>query len=273
MKIVYAIFTFICLNANFALSGELKPEQIVAKSWQLYRQTPDEQETIEVVVSYFDGRRDTKALTRWIKYGPDGEEDKIAVKFHKPAMDEGLGLLTWRHAQKSADQWLKLPSLERVRRVSPGEQDKYFAGTDLTYEDLRQLTGERIRDFTYRLIQREGEQSVIEILPNNGIKTGYSRRIAWIGNAFVLHKMEYYGKNGKLLKIQTNNDITLSDNGLWRTDCIEVNNLMLNRRTSLRVIDRQLNSNLPAEIFSVRFLETKAMTKIHSATKPQSSSP
>ncbi|OHB70140.1 MAG: hypothetical protein A2W17_00985 [Planctomycetes bacterium RBG_16_41_13] len=182
MKIVYVVFTLICLNGNFALSVELDPEQIIAKSWQLYRQTPDEKETIEVVVSYHDGRQDAKTLTRWIKYDPDGGEDKIAVKFHKPAMDEGLGLLTWRHAQKSADQWLKLPSLEKVRRVSSGEQDKYFAGTDLTYEDLRQLIGERTRDFAYRLIQREGDMSVVEIVPNNGIETGYSRRVAWVNN-------------------------------------------------------------------------------------------
>lgn len=257
MKMVYVVFALICLNGNLVLSEEINPEHIVAKSWQLYRQTPDEKETIEVVVSYRDGRQDTKTLTRWIKYDPDGEEDKIAVKFHKPAMDEGLGLLTWRHAQKNADQWLKLPSLERVRRISSGEQDKYFAGTDLTYEDLRQLIGERTRDFAYRLIRREGEQSVIEVLPNNGTETGYNRRVVWIDNKFVFHKMEYYGKEGKLLKIQMNKDITRLDNGLWRTDSIDVNNLLLNRRTSLRVLDRQLNGNLSAEIFSVKFLETK----------------
>jgi len=84
------------------------------------------------------------------------------------AYKDVLGLLTWRHADKDDDQWLKLPSMEKVRCISTADQDKYFAGTNLTYEDTRQLMGERINSFTYRTITQDSQGWQIEALPKPG---------------------------------------------------------------------------------------------------------
>jgi Outer membrane lipoprotein-sorting protein len=104
----------------------------------LFRQVTYEKERMEVNIIYKDGRKEEKVLTRWVHYDPAGE-DKVTIVFSKPAREEGLGLFIWRHAKGDDDQWLKLPSMKEVRRISIADQSKYFAGSDITYEDSRQL--------------------------------------------------------------------------------------------------------------------------------------
>jgi hypothetical protein len=251
------LFLVLLLNVPFCYAEELTAAQIIAKSWQLYRQVSDEKETIEIVIKYNDSRREEKSLIRWIKYDSAKAEDKVTIKFFKPAIEDGLGLLTWRHSGGSDDQWLKLPSLDRVRRVSISDQAKYFAGTDITYEDSRQLIGERTSAFDYRVLRNEENLWVIEALPKAGTETGYSRRIFWIDNKFAVHKIEYYSKDGKFLKVQTNSHITYTVGGLWRAALIEINNLMLTRQTSMRIVERRLNISPPPDIFSIKFLESR----------------
>lgn len=238
------------------MAEELSAEKIIARSWQLYRQASTEKESIEVEVIQNQGRRETKSLTRWTKFDPGGE-DKVTVVFSKPVMDDGLGLLTWRHPGKQDDQWLKLPSMDKVRRVSVSDQEKYFAGTDFTYEDLRQLSGERLADFIYEIIRQEDDQKVIAAVPRPGVETGYGKRLFYVNPAFVIVKMEYYSKDGRLLKSQTNSRIITHEGGMWRTEQVEVKNILLNRQTVMKVTERVLNPTLTGDIFSVRFLESK----------------
>lgn len=234
---------------------EMTAQQIVDKSWQLYRQAHDEKEQINLTVSYKDGRKEEKSLTRWIKYDDKGE-DKVTIKFSKPAMDDGLGLLTWRHGDKVDDQWLKLPSMDKVRRISTSEQEKYFAGTDLTYEDTRQLLYERSRDFTYRTIMHDNQGWQIEATPKAGVASGYSKRILHINDKYAVQSIEYFGKDAKLLKVHQNNEISYGKGGLWRPGKIDINNQLLQRHSNLVMFDRKLNSGLPGDTFSMKYLES-----------------
>lgn len=235
--------------------AEETAEQVVAKSWKLYRQAKDEKEAVDLTVKYKDGRKEEKSLTRWLRYDDKGE-DKVTIKFSKPAMDDGLGLLTWRHADKDDDQWLKLPSMDKVRRISTSEQDKYFAGTDLTYEDTRQLMGERTRDFTYRIIKHDNKGWQIEALPKQAGNSGYSKRVMYFSDNYACTAIEYFGKDSKMIKDQQNSGLTASGNGQWRAAKIEITNHVLNRSTFMTMKNRKLNSGLAADIFSTKNLES-----------------
>jgi len=250
------LFSFvIALLISFPAGAEESAQQIVDKSWQLYRQAHDEKEQIHLTVTYKDGRKEEKSLIRWIRYDDRGE-DKVTIKFSKPAMDDGLGLLTWRHADKADDQWLKLPSMEKVRRISSADQDKYFAGTDLTYEDTRQLLSERTKDFTYRTVKHDSQGWHIEALPKAGVTSGYGRRIMQINDKYAMTIIEYFSKDGKLLKTQQSSDISYSKGGLWRPGKIDITNQLLQRKSSLVMSDRKINTNLGGDIFSVKYLES-----------------
>lgn len=234
------------------------PESIISGSWELFRQANHEKESVKIVISNSDGRREEKRLIRWTKFDPS-HEDCITIKFLEPPLDRGLGLLTLRHGARADEQWIKLPSLKKVRKIAPGEQEKYFAGTDFTNEDIRQLIGERVQDFTYTLSRKEGESSVIEATAKAGVETGYGRRLIWVNEKSVITKVEYYGKKGEPIKTQTHSGITVSDKGLWRTDHVEVDNLLLKRRTVLDVERREINQDLSPSIFSKDTLESERM--------------
>lgn len=252
---IYSLF----FGHNFVLADvplKLTAEQIIVKSYQLYRQTEYEKEEIEVLIQYYDGRQNEKGLTRWTKFDSSGE-DKVAIKFSRPARDRGLGLLTWRYPDKGDKQWVKLPSLERVRGISASDQSKYFADTDITYEDARQLINEKTKDFNYILLRCEDEVWVIEALPKPGTETGYCKRFFWIDKRFVINKIEYFNKTGSLLKIQTNNRIHFIDSGIWRADCVTIDNRLLKRRTIMEVKERQIGINFASNIFCEQFLESE----------------
>ncbi|MFA4872179.1 MAG: outer membrane lipoprotein-sorting protein [Patescibacteria group bacterium] len=261
MKKIKAIASLLSVMFLFSATdkisaAELTAEQIMEKSWQLYRQLNTEQEFVSAIVKEEGGSSQAKAFIRWIKYDPAGE-DKVVIKFTEPVLDKGLGLLTWRHVKSNDEQWLKFPSQNKVRRISLGDQGKYFAGLDFTYEDARQLIGERISQFNYRLLEIRAGDYLIEARSKPGVDSAYGKRIFWIDKKFAVNKIEYYDKNSKLIKTQENSEIKISDNGLWRPDTVVITNKLLNRTTYARFTERQIDLGLSAETFSQRFLERR----------------
>jgi len=255
LKTLFTVLWF-ALSSTVAAHADDTARQLVEKSWQLYRQASTEKESVDLHIIQQGGKTEEKSLTRWIKYDKDGE-DKVTVRFTKPAADDGLGLLTWRHPGKTDDQWLKLPSMDKVRRVSSADQEKYFAGTDFTYEDLRQLAGERTTDFDYKVIRSEGDSKVIEATPKAGKESIYGKRISWISSKYATVKTEYYAKNGKLIKTQTNGALIFKPNGLWRPGTVEMDNAMLKRKTVMKVRERGIDATIASDTFTQRFLESK----------------
>jgi hypothetical protein len=256
LKKFYLAILIILGVLSLAHAEEMTADRVVAKSWELYRQARNEKEVIKVDIEYKDGRRDGKELARWIKFEQSGE-DKVAVRFSKPILDEGLALLIWRHINGDDDVWLKLPSLGQERRISVSDQSKYFAETDFTYEDTRQLIGERCGDFGYRMLSSKDGIRVIEASPKSGTETGYGKRVFWIDPRFVLVKTEYYTKNGSLIKVQVNSHIKIDTSGRWRADETEVENLLLKRKTTMKTIDRKIDLAMSQEVFSRKFLSSK----------------
>jgi hypothetical protein len=61
-----------------------------------------------------------------------------------------------------------------------------LAETDLTYEDTRQLIGERVGDFEYRMTGRSGSGWTIEATAKPGVETAYGKRV------IAIHRQNEY---------------------------------------------------------------------------------
>jgi hypothetical protein len=248
---IFLISAFLYFNVDLSF-GSLNGGQIIEKTWHKYRVIPKEFETISLL-QLENGTEKEKKILRWSQYNKSGE-DKITIKFTDPPIDKGLSLLTHRNPDKTDDQWLRMPSWKKVRRVSVSNESKYFAGTDLTYEDVRQLSSERISDFRYEILEDTMDYWVIKAMPKPNVRSGYVYRIFQIKKNFVLIKIEYYGLHDNLIKTQQNKEIQYYKNGAWRANIIEIDNALLNRKTIIRVVERNITPENDKSIFSKMFL-------------------
>ena len=56
--------------------------------------------------------------------------------FDEPRDVKGTAFLIHAHKQEADDQWLYLPALKRVKRISSSNRSGSFMGSEFSYEDL-----------------------------------------------------------------------------------------------------------------------------------------
>jgi len=252
--VIYLVILFSLSNFQ-AIASQLEARQIITRSFDLYRLAPYETEEIGVTVVEDNGRTQEKKIVRWLKYSNGG--DKLTVKFVEPEIDKGLGLLIWHHHNSDDEQWLKLPSLHKVMRLQFSNQTKFFGGTDFTFEDISQLAGEKVENFVYSFIRKDDTGWVIKATPKSpATKTRYDYRMFWVNSNFVISRIEYYSY-GQVEKTQRNSEITIDKNGLWRSNRIEVDNKLLDRKTVMTVVKRDFPTKLSERIFTTGFLTSE----------------
>jgi len=160
--------------------------------------------------------------------------DKSLVLFDTPADIKGTALLSHAKILESDDQWLYLPALKRVKRISSSNKSGAFVGSEFAFEDL---TAIELNKFDYRYLRSEAcgelQCDVVERLPRYE-NSGYTRQVSWVDQTdFQLRKVEFYDRRGDLLKILELHDYRRYDNGVWRAHRLSMNNLQTNKQTEL----------------------------------------
>ncbi|MET0081725.1 MAG: outer membrane lipoprotein-sorting protein [Sedimenticola sp.] len=103
------------------------------------------------------------------------------MRFSLPADIKDTGLLTLDHPGDESDQWIYLPALDRVRRISSSRKGGRFVGSDFTYEDLR----DREPDMDNHKIIGQSKVGgikceVVVSTPIDKSNSIYSKRVSWI---------------------------------------------------------------------------------------------
>ena len=133
-----------------------------------------------------------------------GDGDKSLFVFDQPRDVQGTALLTHAHVNAQNDQWLYLPALKRVKRISAATRSGSFMGSEFSYEDM---SPPEIEEYRYRFLRDEpcGEFTcaVTEHVPLDE-KSGYSRKVVWqdLGELRTW-KMELYDRRKSHLKTLT----------------------------------------------------------------------
>src|SRR5688572_19918725 len=66
-----------------------------------------------------------------------GKQTNKSITFLLSPPDvKGVGFLAWTYPDKDDDQWLYLPELKRVRRITANTRRQSFQGSDFSYQDL-----------------------------------------------------------------------------------------------------------------------------------------
>ena len=128
--------------------------------------------------------------------------DKSLVIFESPRDVKGTALLSHAQILKPDDQWLFLPALKRVKRISSTNKSGPFVGSEFAFEDF---TITELGKFTYKYLREENinnaKMDVIERVPQYK-KSGYTKQIAWIDqDSFQTRKVQFYDRKDALLKL------------------------------------------------------------------------
>ena len=204
--------------------------------------------------------------------GSDGIVYKDLVAFTAPGAVKGLATLTWSYidAQKEQNQWIWLPSLKKIRKISAAQSDDSFMGSDFTVEEI---TSRRYEDEAYSLLREENFKGyrcefdeklyfqgsscfVIEAKPKKS-QWYYSKRIVWIDKntgGDIFH--EIYDSNGQLYKtIFKNYEIINVEQKDYPTQMLlEAKDLRAGHRTVLEMKDIKYDQGLPKELFTEKSL-------------------
>lgn len=198
------------------------------------------------------------ARVREIKqYSKDfGSEEKKIMFFLSPADVRDTSFMNWSYdeAGRDDDQWIYLPALKKVKRISSDSKSDYFMGSDFTYDDL----GDRHPSEDAHTLLREetvnGEACyVVESIPNEKDYM-YSRTITWIvKDRWVGAKKEFYDEDGDLLKILTVKKYE-QISGYWIILDTEMRNVQQEHTTLMEMEHVALDSGIDDDTFTERIM-------------------
>ena len=201
------------------------------------------------------GRARERELSILFKQGEDGL-DKALLKFLAPADIRNVGLLTWERGEAGEDdQWLYLPAGQGVRRIAGGNKKSEFMGTDLAFEDLR---SENLDSHTYAVVGEEEQDGqpcwVLEALPGTSkekSESGYGMRRLWIRkDIYFIIRIEFYNHGSKLIKTATFDDLQQVKDRMWRSDRSTFERVLARTRTVMTTRSRELDIDLPDNLFT-----------------------
>lgn len=149
--------------------------------------------------------RESRRLIRSRVMETTDDGDKSLTIFDSPRDVRGTAMLTFTHKIGADDQWLYLPALKRVKRISSANKSGSFMGSEFAYEDL----GSReVEKYQHHYISEEMLNQitcfVVERRPNDTENSGYKKIVSWLDQEhFRVMKEDYYDKRGRLLKTLT----------------------------------------------------------------------
>jgi len=208
--------------------------------------------------------RETQAYRKYY------EQEKRTVLFYKkPTNVKGTAFLTfdYKNTAKDDDQWLYLPAMRKVRRISSSDRGDYFLGTDFTYEDIMLEGKLELTDYDFSVMRSEKmtlesneffDTVVLQGMPkdkNIAKDLGYARTLIWVDTAtWVVVKADYWDLKNKPLKTLAMTDIRNVDNIITR-HVLTINNHKTGHKTIFQFSDVDYTSTVKDSLFTKRALK------------------
>ncbi len=186
-----------------------------------------------------------------------GDGDKSLTIFDTPADVKGTALLTFAHKTEDDDQWLYLPAVKRVKRISSRKKSGPFMGSEFSYEDLG---SQEVEKYSYNYVADEPCAQtltcfVVERFPVDK-DSGYTKQVVWVDQAeYRIQKIDYYDRKSELLKTLTFSGYQQYLEKYWRAAEMAMVNHQTGKSTDLSWRDYQFQTGLDDKDFSKNSLK------------------
>jgi len=227
------------------------PRQIVEEA---ERRSDSQSQRYEGTLRVIDDKgKTTEKRWEYDRLGSHGSS-KAVLRFTAPAEVKGVALLILNHSDRSSDQWMWIPAINRERRIALQDRSTRLFGTDFSFEDIEERD---TNQYDYRLL---GEESVdgancwkLESTPRQSKVSQYSHSYVWIRkDNYALVRIENYNKD-QLVRRAHYTDIR-NVQGVWTAHEIDMHDLKRNSHTVLKIEKLQYNLPLKDDGFTLQAL-------------------
>jgi outer membrane lipoprotein-sorting protein len=176
--------------------------------------------------------------------------DKSLVIFDSPADLKGTILLSHAKITEDDDQWLFLPALKRVKRISSSNKTGAFFGSEFAYEDI---TAQEFGKYSYNYIGEKpcGDLTcfVVERRPNYR-NSGYSVLITYYDKEdYRPQKIDYLDLKGQPFKQLILSDYKKYNDKFWRAQTLTMNNMKTGKISILQYGPYEFGTGLKEDYF------------------------
>lgn len=239
-------------------AAEIKGEKIAREVDRRDAGFQDTRAMVEMILKDRSGRQSVRELRMMIfEVAAQTAGDKTLVQFSKPRDIAGTMLLSYSHFDKNDDQWLFLPALRRVKRISSSNKSGPFVGSEFAYEDIVSQEHQRYR---HRWLRDEacGAETcfVVERLPKDQ-NSGYTRQVVFIDQKeYRPLRIDYYDRRNAPLKTLHYKDYHHYRGRYWRSHEMVMQNHQSGKSTILRFKQYEFTVGLDESIFQPNRLRT-----------------
>ena len=259
MKNLGKVISLILLTVSFISWGqtpEEKGKEIAQKAIEADYGFESSEVDLRMILRNRQGQESERFMSnKTYELTEDG--DKSLIVFNSPRDVQGTATLTFTHKVGSDDQWLYLPAIKRVKRISSSNKSGPFMGSEFAYEDL---SSDEIEKYTYKYIGEEtfnGEKVLkVEQYPVDP-KSGYKKRVVYYnpGKNYRYEKAEFYDRKGSLLKTLTYHDYQVYLDKHHRASRFYMVNHQTGKETELFFEDYQFKTGLAEADFNQTTLQ------------------
>lgn len=181
--------------------------------------------------------------------------DKSMIVFDLPRDIEGTSLLTHAKILDPDDQWIWLPSIKRIKRITSANKSGPFMGSEFAYEDF---SAQELGKYDYKWLRDEACPDpvadrtchVIERTPLYE-NSGYTLQTSWVDTVdYQPRKLDYYNRGGDLMKTLLMTEYRLYLDKHWRAHDLFMTNHISGKKTRLVWEEFEIQTGLDDGDFS-----------------------
>jgi len=254
LRYVVFVIAFVFMSQAMANEAGLK------LAHQVYNRPDGDDTSLYITMSLVEKGKQARVRKLYLYRSRANDVVRSLIRFSIPTDVNGIGMLTVDEINVKAKQWLYLPELDKVRRVSTSRKGGRFVGSDLFYEDWRDRPVEKDH---HKLIG-QGDVSgvscqVIESMPVDQKNSVYTKRISWVDTETLLPlRVDFYKKAAEPIKRLVVHKFEKRQ-GYWTVLESTMTDLKSHHQTRLTVELVKYNRSLPDKLFSKRVLTDVAL--------------
>lgn len=235
-RILFASIASILLTLSFNVCAQTPAERGLAIAREMEQRNDGFVNSVHAATMTLRNRQGEESVRHFTlkTLEVSGDGDKEVGLFDNPPDVRGTAVLTYSHGVKPDDQWIYLPSLKRVKRISSANKSGPFVGSEFAFEDIASW---ELGKFDYKYLRDEtvdgSDCFVTEFLPKYE-NSGYSKQIWFIDKVmYQARKIEYYDRKGELFKTLFLKNYHQYLGRYWRAHDLLMENHQIGKTTQL----------------------------------------